>query len=192
MLLAIAHCSKSCWTYLLRAVVVIGLGIAGFLFSTGAAAGLFLAAAAAVGAVAEEEDAAGRREVRLVFAAGALGAAGFGAAAGFVVFTGLGFGMDAVVLGFVGVFGAALGSGLLAGATGAFVGLAVEMDAGFLSSGFLITGVPFAFALSSAGAAASAAGSWLEAVASVAVGVVGASETVVSSVGAAGRRASSS
>jgi hypothetical protein len=101
--------------------------------------------------------------------------------------------MGAVVLGLVGVFGAALGSGLLAGAAGALVDLAVEMAAGFLISGFLVAGVPFVFVLDSDGAAASVAGSLIEAGTSVgAEGVVGASETAVSSVGAAGRRASSS
>lgn len=169
------------------------MGAAGFLLSADGAESLALDAAPAVGAVAEDEAAAGRRDERLVFATGAfatgafaagafvagaltgsLGAVGFGCAACFDALVGLGFAAGVAALGFGGVFGAGFGSGLLAAVEGV-LGLAVEMVAGFLISGFF----------AAAGLEASAAG--------VSSGArVTSSITAGASVGAAGLRATSS
>ena len=193
----LAHSEPYC-TYLLR-----GAGAAGFLLSADGAESLALDAAPAVGAVAEDEAAAGRRDERLVFATGAfatgafaagafvagaltgsLGAVGFGCAACFDALVGLGFAAGVAALGFGGVFGAGFGSGLLAAVEGV-LGLAVEMVAGFLISDFFSAAAPLAFALLSAGLEASAAG--------VSSGArVTSSITAGASVGAAGLRATSS
>lgn len=147
----------------------------GFLVSVDDDAGLALDAALAVGAVAE--DAAGRREERLVLVVGTLAAGAFAAGAfatgalpaslGAVgldtLGAGLGLGAGVADLVFGGVFGAAFGRGLFgrglfADAGRALEALAVEIAEGFLTSSFLAAGVPLVFVLLSAGLEVSAAG----------------------------------
>lgn len=165
------NCVEFNCTYLLRRAGGAGLEAAGFLVSVDAAAGLVLDAALAVGAVAE--DAAGRREERLVLVVGVLAAGAFAAGAGAFVagalaaslgaagldtFAGLGLGAGVADLVFGGVLGAAFGRGLFADAGSALEALAVEIVEGFLTSSFLAAGVPLVFALLSAGLEVSAAG----------------------------------
>lgn len=139
-----------------------GLVAAGFLFSVATV----FAFAAAVGAVAVDW----RSDVWLVFGFGAAAlagsfaagfAAGLAAAAGFetgVAAFGAGAAAEGLVL--VGVFGAALSSGLFAGVLFDVEALVVEIAAGFLDSSLpFAAGVPFALVLLEAGFGVCTAGS---------------------------------
>jgi hypothetical protein len=139
-----------------------GLVAAGFLFSVAAV----FAFAAAVGAVAVDC----RRDVWLVFGLGAAAlagsfaagfAVGLAAAAGFetgVAAFGAGAAEEDLVL--VGVFGAALGSGLLTGVLFDAEALEVEIAEGLLGSSLpFVVGVPFTLEVLEAGFGVFPAGS---------------------------------